>query len=133
MASPFTDGTTAVELPSSQANVTCWLSGVLTAWNETVTVALVPTANGSAGPTTELITGVVSARANTVPASSVIFRVPVSSKVTVNRPPDTVPSRLSVVSFNGLVSPLLFTGIQVVPLSQASRSEDSSLPATVEG
>jgi hypothetical protein len=51
-----------------------------------------------------------------VPLSSVILGVLVLSKVTVNRPPEVVRSRLSVVSLPGLAPPLLRTGCQMAPL-----------------
>lgn len=45
------------------------------------------------------------AAANTVPLSAVIDGELLLSKVTVNRPPDVVPSKLSVVFFSGVTPP----------------------------
>ena len=52
----------------------------------------------------------------TVPVSWVIAGVLVVSNETEKRPPETVLSKLSVVSFAGLVFPLLRTGAQAEPL-----------------
>ena len=79
--------------------------------------------------------GVLSlAAVKTVPVSSVTFGVLVPSKVTVKRPPETVPSRSSVVSLAGVAPPLLSTGAHVEAAVKYRSCRLASLaPVTVDG
>src|ERR1035437_7067134 len=77
-----------------------------------------------------IVGGVVSgmATANTVPFNSVICGVLVLSNTTWNRPPETVPSRLSCGFLMGAAPPLLNTLSHWLPLKNFSTSAASAPP-----
>ena len=62
-----------------------------------------------------------STSANTVPPRSVMAGMLVLSSVTVNLPPDVVPSKLSVVFLSGTAPPEPITSTHAVPLQYRSR------------
>src|SRR5262245_45616407 len=80
--------------------------------------------------------GVASATstiANTVPPRSVTSGTLLPSSITANRPPETVPSRLSVVSFAGGAPPDPTTGAHAAPVQYWSCSPASAAPTIVFG
>jgi hypothetical protein len=98
-----------------------------TAWGTEIVTAL-PSATGPLGPATAPICGFVLNMPKTVPLNSVILEVLVLSKTTLKRPPpDTVPSRLSVVFLTGTAPPLLRTATQLPLLKYVSSLVSSAI------
>src|SRR5262245_58037993 len=108
-------GVIRLVLPSPQFSVTAWADGFPAVEYVIDTGTEVCTCVGLTGVLTNMMAGVMSAAPNAVPLSSVIFGVLVLLKTTVNRPPETVPSRLLLVFLMGFVPPSLLAGTHPAP------------------